>query len=1039
MISYHHSPLIKWLSSNVYIFLLGTLLGQAVFANEQLKIVKSPLSRLIRQPTITAIYRDHEGPLWIGTQQGLYRFDGTKFMLFNSVSKNETRIPASDITGIGENPQGSLFVSTFGGGLLKWNRKTNLFESVPKNETFNAEFITSLFASKSGRMWLGTPSGIVLYDPESTRNSRWFRDHILAEAIGQPNAVAENKDGNIFIASNTGLYNISERLKSIERVHFNDNYVLLDTKITALEFDSSGLLFFGTSTGRVVAFNLGSGLAISQRKIDSNTPSSILDLQFYNDGLLIGTDNGLTFSAKDLSLFKSFHDKNSALSNNHTTILYKDNDYIWVGTYQGLNLLSFVPFSTFNGKNSGVFDDVLAFEQDDSGKIWVGTYNGLYFFDYATGLHTRVGVTPGSLTLTDQRIMTIAAKGAQLWLGFRQGGVQIVELDGSSHQNIPDIPNVEELEVTKILHLTSDETWIGTYNRGLFRIKNQQIESFLASKSLTELSITQLFRLNSGELLVGAQNNVYRYNSEQEHFDTIEFHFEGNSQRPIILSINQSNSGELWLGTKDQGLYVWTTANQRKGGTNLLKVGLSDELSSTTIYGIEFDSAGNSWCSTQDGLLKLDSGGNLLDRFTLADGLQGSDFNFGASFTDREGQIYFGGINGYNRFTPRFVKTNLNTPRILLTNIDLAGSKVMPPISVEELQTLQLTHKDYFVVFTFSVLDFLDPEKNQFRYMLENFDPDWIDNGTRNTATYTNLPAGDYVLRVQGANSAGVWNREGISLNVRVLPPPWKSWWAYCIYGVVFLFFLWIFKRVYDGYVIKKHAIQMAIEMHENENRADDDMQEQLELQDDLVKSVYRHNVATLALISDYISRQSDYVSDDLAREAAQGSVKRVAALSVLEGCLYYQNDGLLADLHKYTDILISKLVSDASVRPDTIISINEISTKLIAAEIASPLSIVLYELLENCFQHAFELESPANYIHISLDIEPADSPNERCYRLVVRDNGVGCPGNIHLDEPDTSGLATVHAIAEKLSGSLHTSSDNGTAVTLMFNQTVPE
>jgi two-component sensor histidine kinase len=301
------------------------------------------------------------------------------------------------------------------------------------------------------------------------------------------------------------------------------------------------------------------------------------------------------------------------------------------------------------------------------------------------------------------------------------------------------------------------------------------------------------------------------------------------------------------------------------------------------------------------------------------------------------------------------------------------------------------------------------------------------------------LPAGDYVFRVQGANSAGVWNREGISLNVRVLPPPWRTWWAYSLYGVAFFFFLWVFKRVYDSYVIKKRAIQMAFEMHETVNRADDDMQEQMELQDDLVKSVYRHNVATLALISEFISRQRDYLPDDPGREAAQGSIKRVAALSALEDCLYYQNDGLLADLHKYTDILISKLVSDASVRPDTIASINEVSTKLIAAEIASPLSIAIYELLENCFQHAFELESPANYIHISLDIEPTDSPGERCFRLVVRDNGVGCPDNIHMDTPETSGFVTVYAIAEKLSGNLHISSNNGTTVTLAFSQAVPQ
>ena len=231
----------------------------------------------------------------------------------------------------------------------------------------------------------------------------------------------------------------------------------------------------------------------------------------------------------------------------------------------------------------------------------------------------------------------------------------------------------------------------------------------------------------------------------------------------------------------------------------------------------------------------------------------------------------------------------------------------------------------------------------------------------------------------------------------------------------------------------------MAIVMHETENRADDDMQEQLELQDDLVRSVYQHNVATLALVSDYISRQSDYLPDHLAREAADGSIKLVAALSALEDCLYFQDGDLLADLHKYTDILISKLVSEASVRPDTITSINEVSTKLIAAEIATPLSIALYELLDNCFQHAFELVSPANYIHISLDIEPTDSLRERCFKLIVRDSGVGCPGNIHLDTPETPGFATVHAIAEKLSGNLQISADNGTTVTLAFTQIVPE
>jgi two-component sensor histidine kinase len=187
------------------------------------------------------------------------------------------------------------------------------------------------------------------------------------------------------------------------------------------------------------------------------------------------------------------------------------------------------------------------------------------------------------------------------------------------------------------------------------------------------------------------------------------------------------------------------------------------------------------------------------------------------------------------------------------------------------------------------------------------------------------------------------------------------------------------------------------------------------------------------------MSRQNDFLPEHPGGESAKGNVKPVAALSALEECLYFQDGDLLADLHKYTDILISKFVTDASVDPATIASINEVSKKLIAADIATPLSIALYELLENCFQHAFELASPANYIHISFEIESTDTPGERLYKLVVRDSGIGCPGNIHLDTPETPGFTTVHAIAEQLSGNLHAVSENGTTVTLVFTRAVVE
>jgi hypothetical protein len=244
------------------------------------------------------------------------------------------------------------------------------------------------------------------------------------------------------------------------------------------------------------------------------------------------------------------------------------------------------------------------------------------------------------------------------------------------------------------------------------------------------------------------------------------------------------------------------------------------------------------------------------------------------------------------------------------------------------------------------VLDFLDPDKNQFRYKLDGFDPNWIENGTRNTATYTNLPAGKYVFRVQGANASGIWNREGIALDVEVAPAPWWSWWALCCYSILLAMAVWMGKRAYDSYSIERRAVQLAQEKHDAENRADDDMHEQLEIQDELVKSAYRHNVATLALVNDMISRQGHHLVDEQAQAATQGNIKRISALSLLENFLFYQTDNLLANLHTYAEALVSELLKDAPLERESVTTINEITPSLIPVSLASPLAIVIYELL---------------------------------------------------------------------------------------------
>ena len=353
---------------------------------------------------------------------------------------------------------------------------------------------------------------------------------------------------------------------------------------------------------------------------------------------------------------------------------------------------------------------------------------------------------------------------------------------------------------------------------------------------------------------------------------------------------------------------------------------------------------------------------------------------------------------------------------------------------MHKLQTAELSHRDYFVTFTFSVLDYADPANNRYKYKLDNFDPQWIENDTRNTATYTNLPPGIYTFRVRGASSAGVWNLEGTSLQLIVHPSPWLGWQAYLIYMLSIAILTLLGKKYYDNTVRRKQAAAMAREMHLEADRATDNLQEQLEYQDDFVKNVHAHSLSTLTLISDFIAGQARFCDDSLVEQAFLSNSYRVTALTQLEECLFYQGDQLWANMEGYTNAIIDQLLRETPELAPTTTTINEIPSRLLPAKLATPLALVIFELLRNCFQHAFENRADANYIHIRLEDYTDESDGQKkMLKLSVQDNGVAIPDNISPDSVETTGLPIVSSIARAMDGTLHISSEQGTLASLIF------
>ena len=543
-----------------------------------------------------------------------------------------------------------------------------------------------------------------------------------------------------------------------------------------------------------------------------------------------------------------------------------------------------------------------------------------------------------------------------------------------------------------------------------------------------------LFESMDGTIWIGTESGLFSFNLKTRKLNEIALRKpdDTNQTHPVVWDMVESEDGDLWLATMHHGLFIWTREGQVEPSAHSIFPVLNPSSSFSTVYSLEMDNQGFIWSSTDSGLVRIDSKTKEINIFSKQHGLQQSEFDFGVSHKDKLGYLYFGGSDGYTKFDPKLLDEKQNTPEIVLTKMVLADLTLQSIRKLSELHNLQLTHNDYFVQFNFSVLDFLDPEKNQYRYMLEGFDPDWLDNGTRNTATYTSLPPGDYIFRVQGANSAGVWNRDGISLAIEVLPPPWLTWWAFTGYALVLMFLLWLGTRAYVSFVIQRVAKQMAVRMVEAEERADDEMQEQLEIHDDLVKSVYMHSVSTLNLVSECLAIKGSSLADTDAQASTDSSVKRVLALATLEDCLYYQNEILLADLNKYTDVILHDLLKESPVGEESIITINEVMTKPFPIEQASVLAIALYELLENSVQHAFEDSPGANYLHITLAAEQSEQPKIR-YRLTVQDNGLGIPPNIDTSEAQTPGLMIVAAMTKRLSGVLTFTVKNGTIATITF------
>ncbi|RKZ74325.1 MAG: hypothetical protein DRR19_30200, partial [Candidatus Parabeggiatoa sp. nov. 1] len=395
-----------------------------------------------------------------------------------------------------------------------------------------------------------------------------------------------------------------------------------------------------------------------------------------------------------------------------------------------------------------------------------------------------------------------------LWIGTFGGGLNKFDRRQNQFVHYLHSPqNQDSLSNDKVRVIYEDKTgslWIGT-REGLNKFDREQ-EKFVHyrndpqnSDSLSEDSVLSIYEDRRGILWIGTQGGgLNKFDRRQNQF----VHYLHSPQNPDSLSHNEvsaiyeDQTGALWISTLGGGLNRFDPVTE-----TFIHYHKKDGLANDVVYGILEDNQGHLWLSTNEGLSKLNPKTNTFKNYDSLDGLQSNEFRM-ASHKNHHGELYFGGINGFNGFYPARVKDNPYIPPIVMTDFKIFNK----PVSIGEGSPLQqhlsvtkeitLSYKQSFFSFEFAALNFLQPVKNEYKYQLEGFENDWNEIGTRRSAYYTKVPHGTYVFRVKGSNNDGLWNEQGTAIKITILPPPWKTWWAYTLYVITILVLILNYLRV---------------------------------------------------------------------------------------------------------------------------------------------------------------------------------------------------------------------------------------------------
>ncbi|MCA0445111.1 MAG: hypothetical protein LCH54_02655 [Bacteroidetes bacterium] len=822
---------------------------------------------------VNGLVQDKSGFLWIASPDGLYRYDGYSFRAFKHHPTDQNSLLDNNILNIFLDRDGMIWLATAGGGLNMIDPVTENFTHYLSNfndsEALSNITVRGIAQDSKGNIWVTTAYGLNKLDRKTGKFTRFFHDpdNLNSPSTNDLRPIVIDKNDILYMGTDDaeGLneYDINKNQFKIYRHKPSDKKSISNNAVRAVYLTTDGMLYVGTDGGGLNRFDPADGTFT--RILHKNDPTihvgdeRVVSILEDSRGIIwFGSIGGglSTYNRKngDITHYKNDPGRLGTLSHDWiTAIIESRSKIIWITTSGGgINKYSPLKekFRHFkhNEKNPNSLSSntIRSIFQDLNGDIWIGTIGGgINKLNHLTGTFKRFlndPANPKSLSIND--VSAFCQEDPDiLWVGTWRGGLNKLDLktlNFTSYTSMESDPTtISDDRVQSVIKTTNGNYWVGTEN-GLNRFNTEtgKFKRFFSDPAnpltLSDSRIQTLFEDTERQLWVGTWNGLNKFNESTGK--VTRYLFEKNKSRGInvasVISIVDAGNGFLWLGTYGGGL------NYFNKSTGLIEKTYTETegLTSNLVFGLLMDKTGNIWISTSRGLSRFNPVNESFRNYDELDGLQSSEFYWGAYLKTREGQMLFGGLNGINAFSPDSVYDNIHIPPLVLT----AFKKFDKPVSVgkplTELREIELDHSENFFSFEFAALDFNNPEKNQYAYKLEGFNEDWIYCGNNRAATYTNLDGGEYTFRVIGSNSDNVWNMEGLTIKVIVHPPFYQTYWFRISFILLIagVFYAWYRGRIISIQSQKiKLEDQVAERTHELEIKT-----ESLEKINSIVKSI---------------------------------------------------------------------------------------------------------------------------------------------------------------------------------------------------------